>query len=43
MNDQVLAANVAEYHGIPLAALHFFPARYYAISGGCYSQHNQGG
>ncbi len=27
MNDQVLAANVAEYHGIPLAALHVFPAR----------------
>jgi UDP:flavonoid glycosyltransferase YjiC (YdhE family) len=27
MNDQMLAANVAEYHGIPLAALHIFPAR----------------
>jgi UDP:flavonoid glycosyltransferase YjiC (YdhE family) len=27
MNEQALAANVAEYHGIPLAALHFFPAR----------------
>lgn len=27
MNDQELAANVAEYHGIPLAALHVFPAR----------------
>jgi UDP:flavonoid glycosyltransferase YjiC (YdhE family) len=27
MNEQPLAANVAEYHGIPLAALHFFPAR----------------
>src|ERR1700757_2888138 len=27
MNDQGLAANVAEYHGIPLAALHIFPAR----------------
>jgi UDP:flavonoid glycosyltransferase YjiC (YdhE family) len=27
MNEQGLAANVAEYHGIPLAALHFFPAR----------------
>jgi UDP:flavonoid glycosyltransferase YjiC (YdhE family) len=27
MNEQDLAANVAEYHGIPLAALHFFPAR----------------
>jgi UDP:flavonoid glycosyltransferase YjiC (YdhE family) len=25
MNEQGLAANVAEYHGIPLAALHFFP------------------
>ncbi|GBE66725.1 putative glycosyltransferase [Mycobacterium sp. MFM001] len=27
MNEQALAANVAEYHDIPLAALHFFPAR----------------
>lgn len=27
INEQKLAANVAEYHGIPLAALHFFPAR----------------
>ena len=27
MNEQRLAANVAEYHGIPLAALHVFPAR----------------
>lgn len=27
MNEQALAANVAEYHGIPLAAVHFFPAR----------------
>lgn len=27
MNEQRLAANVAEYQGIPLAALHFFPAR----------------
>lgn len=27
MNEQALAANVAEYHGIPLAALHVFPAR----------------
>jgi vancomycin aglycone glucosyltransferase len=27
MNEQQLAANVAEYHGIPLAALHVFPAR----------------
>lgn len=26
MNDQALAANIAEYHGIPLAALHVFPA-----------------
>jgi UDP:flavonoid glycosyltransferase YjiC (YdhE family) len=25
MNEQGLAANVAEYHGIPLAAVHFFP------------------
>ncbi|MEB4209868.1 glycosyltransferase [Mycobacterium sp. 94-17] len=27
MNDQALAANVAEHHGVPLAALHVFPAR----------------
>jgi UDP:flavonoid glycosyltransferase YjiC (YdhE family) len=27
MNEQRLAAIVAEYHGIPLAALHFFPAQ----------------
>jgi vancomycin aglycone glucosyltransferase len=27
MNEQGLAANVAEYHGVPLAALHFFPAQ----------------
>jgi vancomycin aglycone glucosyltransferase len=27
MNEQRLAANVAERHGIPLAALHFFPAK----------------
>ena len=27
INEQELAANVAEYQGIPLAALHFFPAR----------------
>jgi UDP:flavonoid glycosyltransferase YjiC (YdhE family) len=26
-NEQGLAANVAEYYGIPLAALHFFPAQ----------------
>jgi UDP:flavonoid glycosyltransferase YjiC (YdhE family) len=26
-NEQGVAANVAEYHDIPLAALHFFPAR----------------
>ncbi len=26
MNEQRLAANVAEYYGIPLAAVHFFPA-----------------
>ncbi|HEY9302794.1 MAG TPA: glycosyltransferase, partial [Mycobacterium sp.] len=25
ITEQALAANVAEYHGIPLAALHFFP------------------
>ena len=27
MTEQVLAANVAEYRGIPLAALHFFPSQ----------------
>jgi UDP:flavonoid glycosyltransferase YjiC (YdhE family) len=27
LNDQELASNVAAYHGIPLAALHVFPAR----------------
>ncbi len=27
MNEQQLAANIAEYHGIPVAALHFFPAQ----------------
>jgi UDP:flavonoid glycosyltransferase YjiC (YdhE family) len=27
MNEQQLATNVADYHGIPLAALHVFPAR----------------
>jgi UDP:flavonoid glycosyltransferase YjiC (YdhE family) len=27
MNDQALAANVAEFHDIPLVALHVFPAR----------------
>jgi UDP:flavonoid glycosyltransferase YjiC (YdhE family) len=27
INEQELAANVANYHGIPLAALHFFPAQ----------------
>lgn len=27
MNEQELAANVAEHQGIPLAALHFFPAQ----------------
>jgi vancomycin aglycone glucosyltransferase len=26
-NEQGLAVNVAEYHGIPLAAVHFFPVR----------------
>ncbi|MGD1171459.1 glycosyltransferase [Mycobacterium seoulense] len=33
MNDQSLAANVAEYHKIPLAALHVFPARIMPSSG----------
>ncbi|WP_186240991.1 glycosyltransferase [Mycobacterium simulans] len=32
-NEQGLAANVAEYHRIPLAALHFFPARIWASGG----------
>jgi UDP:flavonoid glycosyltransferase YjiC (YdhE family) len=27
INEQEVAANVAEHHGIPLAALHFFPQR----------------
>ena len=27
MNEQGLAANVAEYYGIPLAALHFYPVQ----------------
>ncbi|WIM89071.1 glycosyltransferase [Candidatus Mycobacterium wuenschmannii] len=27
MNEQRLAANIAEYQGIPLIALHFFPSR----------------
>jgi vancomycin aglycone glucosyltransferase len=27
ITEQELAANVAEFHGIPLAALHFFPAQ----------------
>lgn len=27
ITEQALAANVAEYYGIPLAALHFFPAQ----------------
>lgn len=27
LNEQRLAANVAEHHGIPVAALHFFPAQ----------------
>jgi len=27
MNEQRLAANIAEYHHIPLVALHFFPSR----------------
>jgi UDP:flavonoid glycosyltransferase YjiC (YdhE family) len=29
-NEQGVAANVADYHGIPLAALHFFPTRIWA-------------
>jgi vancomycin aglycone glucosyltransferase len=31
INEQRLAANVAEYHGIPLAAVHFFPAQILAL------------
>jgi UDP:flavonoid glycosyltransferase YjiC (YdhE family) len=27
INEQALATNVAEYYGVPLAALHFFPAQ----------------
>jgi len=29
-NEQGVAANVGEYHGIPVAALHFFPTRIWA-------------
>ena len=36
-NEQGLAANVAEYYGIPLAVLHYFPARIWS-NGGLYSQ-----
>ena len=32
-NEQGLAANVAEYYGIPLAVLHFFPARIWSSWG----------
>jgi UDP:flavonoid glycosyltransferase YjiC (YdhE family) len=32
-NEQGLAANVAEYYGIPMAALHFFPARIWSSWG----------
>ncbi|KZS73823.1 glycosyltransferase [Mycobacterium kansasii] len=32
-NEQRLAANVAEYHDIPVAALHLFPARLWASGG----------
>ncbi|MGC2653384.1 MAG: glycosyltransferase [Mycobacterium sp.] len=35
--EQGIAANVAEFHGIPSAALHLFPARVWS-SGGLYSQ-----
>ena len=31
--EQGLAANVAEYHGIPQAALHFFPGAHARLSG----------
>jgi vancomycin aglycone glucosyltransferase len=33
MNEQRLAANVAEHHGMPLAALHFFPAQALELGG----------
>jgi vancomycin aglycone glucosyltransferase len=36
-NEQGLAANVAEHYGIPLAVLHYFPARIWS-TGGLYSQ-----
>jgi vancomycin aglycone glucosyltransferase len=32
-NEQGVAANVAECHGIPLAALHFFPTRIWSSGG----------
>jgi vancomycin aglycone glucosyltransferase len=32
-NEQGVAANVAEYHGIPMAGLHYFPARVYSSWG----------
>jgi UDP:flavonoid glycosyltransferase YjiC (YdhE family) len=32
MSEQGPAANIAEYYGIPLAALHFFPARVLILS-----------
>ena len=32
-NEQALAANVAEYYGIPHAALHFFPGDHASIGG----------
>jgi UDP:flavonoid glycosyltransferase YjiC (YdhE family) len=32
-NEQGVAANVAEYHGIPSAALHFFPTRIWSSGG----------
>ena len=37
MTEQRLAANVAEYQGIPLVALHFFPARL-QVSGSLHAQ-----
>lgn len=33
ITEQEIAANVAEFHGIPLAALHFFPAHVLVLSG----------
>ena len=41
-NQQTLAANVAEYYGIPLAALHIFPTQLLDF-GWLRLAHNEGG